>query len=55
MKKLRIEFWYQIFYWGSFLYQLGDRMERKGFDKLDELVRDDPSALAYQKKRGIVR
>ncbi len=55
MKKLKIGFWYWFFYLGNFLYQLGDRMEGKGLDKLDDLTRDDPRALSYQKKRGWVR
>lgn len=55
MKKLKINFWHWLFYWGSFLYQLGDWMETKGLDKLDDLTRNDPIALEYQRKKGWVR
>lgn len=53
MKKLKINFWYWFYYLGSFLYQLGDQMESKGLDKLDELDRSDPNFVRkYRKKRG---
>ena len=55
MKKMKINFWYRFFYFGSLLYHLGDWVESKGLEKLDDLTRDDPVALAYQKKKGWVR
>lgn len=55
MKRLKINFWHWFFYFGTFLEYLGDRMENKGLDKLDDLTRDDPDAYTYQKRRGWVQ
>ena len=52
---LKINFWHWFFYFGTFLEYLGDRMENKGLDKLDDLTRDDPDAYTYQKRRGWVQ
>ena len=54
MKKLKIEFWYAVFWFGTFLEHLGERLDEKGLSKLEDLTRDDPKAEQYQKKRGMV-
>lgn len=55
MKRLKINFWHWFFYFGTFLECLGDQIENKGLDKLDDLTRDDPVTYTYQKRRGWVR
>ncbi len=45
LKKLKLGFWYWFFYFGTCLYDLGDWMEGKGLDKLDELDRNNPGLV----------
>lgn len=52
VQKLKIRFWYYLCYFGSFLEYIGDKLETKGLDKLDEFDRSDPEALEYKRKKG---
>jgi hypothetical protein len=54
MKKLKIEIWHLVFWFGSFLEHYGEKLESKGIEESEAIFREDPKMVQYAKKRGLV-